>query len=63
MTQKELAYLEDAIMHEQSIIGICEDTINNIDDSYLMNYMKKELRRHTNTHEYLIKKLEEKSNE
>ena len=63
MTQKELSYVEDAIMHEQTIIDICNDTINNLDDSYLVSFMKKELRKHTNTHEMLLTLLEDNKNE
>ena len=63
MTQKELLYLEDAIMHEQNIIKICNDTINNLQDDYLKAFFKKEIRKHSNTHAMLIKLMEEKSNE
>ena len=63
MTEKELLYLEDAILHEQNIIEICKDTINNLHDDYLISFMKKELRKHDNTHDMLIKLMEDKANE
>ena len=63
MTQKELLYIEDAIGHEQNIISICEDTINNLEDSNLVSFMKNEVKKHTSTKEKLTKILEAKSNE
>lgn len=63
MTQKELLYVEDAIGHEQNIISICEDMLNNLEDENLVSFMKSEIKSHTQTKESLIKVLEEKSNE
>lgn len=63
MTQKELLYVEDAIGHEQNIISICEDMLNNLEDENLVSFMKSEVKKHTQTKESLIKVLEEKSNE
>ncbi len=61
MTQKELLYLEDAIGHEQNIIKIVEETINNLSDKSLVSFLKSELKKHKSTKDKLIKLLEEKS--
>ena len=63
MTQKELLYVEDAIGHEQSIIKICNDAINNLKDDNLISFMKKEVRKHTNMQDILLNLLEDKINE
>ena len=63
MTQKELAYVEDAVGHESNIIKILEQTIKNIEDERLTNFLQTELSEHTKTKENLISKLEEKANE
>lgn len=62
MTQKELAYVEDAIGHESNIIKILEQTIKNIEDERLVNFLQTELSEHTKTKEKLISKLEESAN-
>lgn len=62
MTQKELAYVEDAVGHESNIIKILEQTIKNIEDERLKNFLQTELSEHTKTKEKLISKLEEMSN-
>ena len=53
MTQKELLYLEDAIGHENSIISICSDSLTNIEDEDLKEFMSKQI----DEHEILLKKL------
>ena len=63
MTQKELAYIEDAIGHESNIIKILEQTNERIEDERLKNFLQTELSEHTKMKEQLIRKLEEKSNE
>ena len=63
MTQKELLYLEDAIGHEQNIIKICEDMINNLEDENLITFMQNELNNHKTLEDNLISTLEAKSNE
>lgn len=63
MTQKELLYMEDAVGHESNIIQILEESINNLEDENLINFMESELNIHKKIKEYLINKLEEKSNE
>lgn len=63
MTQKELLYMEDAINHEQSIISICNDLINNLKDDNLISFIKKEIRKHTTMYELLIQTMEDSINE
>ena len=62
MTQKELAYVEDAIGHESNIIKILEESIKHIEEEALTEFLQTELSAHTKTKESLIRKLEEKSN-
>ena len=62
MTQKELSYLEDAINHEESIIKICNNTINNLEDENLINFMDNEVNTHTKLLDNLMELLEGKVN-
>lgn len=59
MTQKELNYVEDAIGHETSIIKILEESIKNLEDEELINFMNDELDIHNNIKDNLMNKLEE----
>ena len=63
MTQKELLYIEDAIGHEKTIIDVCRETLNYLDDEKLKTFIENELNKHTKTKEQLMNKLEEKVNE
>lgn len=63
MTQKELSYVEDAIGHETNIIKICEDIMNNLEDSTLKEFMNSEINTHSSMKEKLMSLLEEKANE
>lgn len=63
MTQKELAYVEDAIGHETNIIKICEDLVKNMEEENLVTFMNDEITKHTSMKEKLLSLLEEKSNE
>lgn len=63
MTQKELAYLEDAIGHEKNIISIIEDMIGKLEDESLVSFMESELECHKSTKQNLMTTLEGKSNE
>ena len=63
MTQKELAYIEDAISHEQIIISILEDMQNNLKDDNLISFISDELDNHNDIKEDLIELLKEKQNE
>ena len=63
MTQKELAYIEDAIGHESTIISILEDEVGNIKDENLVSFIENELAIHNDNKEKLINILEAKINE
>lgn len=63
MTEKELLYVEDAILHEKNIIAICNETINFLGDENLVSFLKKEIKKHESMQEKLMIMLKEKSNE
>lgn len=63
MTQKELAYVEDAIGHEENIIKICNESLKKIEDESLKEFLQNEVNTHTNMKEKLLYLLEVKSNE
>lgn len=62
MTQKELLYFEDAIGHEGNIIEILKESINNLEDERLIEFMNSELTVHNTLKEDLMSKLGEKAN-
>ena len=62
MTQKELSYLEDAIGHEQNIIKIIDNTIKELSDENLINFMNQENSIHKERKEKLTNLLKEKVN-
>lgn len=63
MTQKELLYVEDAIGHEKTIIKVCADMIDKLEDENLINFISDELSKHENMKDELLNMLEVKSNE
>ena len=63
MTQKELLYLEDATNHEKSLISIIGETINNLQDEKLIDFMKQEQEKHNDIKERLLNILEVKASE
>ena len=63
MTQKELLYVEDAIGHEKNIISILNESICNLEDTNLISFLKKELKKHQCMGEKLMDKMEELANE
>ena len=63
MTQKELAYVEDAIGHEDIMIKVISESTNYLEDDALITFMGKELKKHVNTKQELMTLLEDKSNE
>ena len=63
MTQKELAYVEDAIGHEQILISVLEESINLLEDENLSEYMRCELKTHKKQEKDLMKLLEDNVNE
>lgn len=63
MTQKELSYYEDAIGHEDNIIKIITESINNLEDSQLVSFMESEKNKHNEMRERLMTLLESEVNE
>ena len=63
MTQKELAYVEDAIGHESTIISVLEETKEKLQDEELVSFIENDVEKHTSMKERLMNLLEEKSNE
>ena len=63
MTQKELAYIEDAIGHEKNIIAICQKTKNYLQDEALKSFIESEISKHEETKGELMHMLEVKANE
>jgi len=62
MTQKELLYLEDAIGHEQNIIKIINNNLENLSNEELITFMNNELSIHKERCNLLINLLKEKAN-
>lgn len=62
MTQKELLYLEDAIEHEKNMVKICEETINQLEDRKLIDFINLEIKKHIETQKQLMNILEVKAN-
>ena len=63
MTEKELLYVEDAIGHEQNIISIINESLKNLEDENLINFMEEEKEGHNTTLDNLINQLKEETNE
>ena len=61
MTEKELMYLEDAIGHEQNIIKIVNNTLNELTNEELKKFLSNELSIHQERNNKLLNLLEEKS--
>ena len=63
MTEKELLYLEDAVMHEKSIVGICQDLVIELEDDSLKDFINEEITKHENIQTNLMNLLKEIANE
>lgn len=63
MTEKELAYFEDAVGHEENIEKILDKSISMVEDSSIKDFMESELNLHNDRKEKLISFLEGISNE
>ncbi len=59
MTQKELAYVEDAINHEQNVGLIITEIISLLENKNLQAFMKQEFKKHQAIAEKLMNLLEE----
>ena len=58
MTQKELAYFEDAVGHEENIIKILGESISLLEDEKTISFMESEKSEHLSRKEKLISYLE-----
>ena len=63
MTEKELAYFEDAVGHEGNIVKILDKSISMVEDSSIKDFMESELNLHKDRKEKLLSFLEGISNE
>lgn len=63
MTEKELAYFEDAVGHEGNIVKILDNSISMVEDSSIKEFMECEVNKHKDRKEKLISFLEGISNE
>ena len=63
MTQKELAYVEDAIGHECVMINVLEESVKNSTDENITSFFEEQIESHTAMKENLMNLLEEKQNE
>lgn len=62
MTQKELLYVEDAVEHEKSIIKLCNDFLNKLDDDNLKDFITNQINSHEEMKSNLLSLLEEEAN-
>ena len=58
MSQKELLYLEDIYNHEILIINVISETLNCIEDDAYVTMFDKQLKKHENLSEKILKLLE-----
>ncbi len=63
MTQKELLYVEDAICHEQIIIKVLADALEQLEDEKLKVYTENQKKTHEKMEKKLKKLLEGIKNE
>lgn len=63
MTQKELAYFEDAVGHEKNIIKILNESMSMLGDESLKEFINDEINKHNERCETLMNYLKESSNE
>ena len=63
MTEKELLYLEDAALHEKSIINICQDMSLKLSSDNLVEFLNNQILEHQNILDNLTNLLKEKANE
>ncbi len=59
MSQKELLYYEDAIMHEAYTIKICETLSKRLKDSELISFMNDEVKHHEMIKKRLLTQMED----
>ena len=62
MTQKELLYVEDVVEHEKSIIKLCNDFLNKLEDDNLRDFITMQINSHEEMKSNLLSLLEEETN-
>ena len=62
MTQKELLYVEDAIEHEKSIIKLCNEFLNKLEDDNLRDFITMQINSHEEMKSNLLSLLEGEAN-
>ncbi len=62
MTQKELLYVEDAVEHEKSIIKLCNEFLNKLEDDDLKDFITTQINSHEEMKSNLLSLLEEEAN-
>ena len=63
MTEKELLYVEDAIEHEKSIIGICNDLVSKVEEDNYKTFLNNQISNHQSLQDNLMNLLKENANE
>ena len=63
MTQKELAYFEDAVGHEDIIIKSLQETLENLQDEDLSSLVETDIEKHNSLKQELLRTMEEQVNE
>ena len=63
MTQKELAYVEDAINHETNIVSILESNLESLEEENITSFIENEIKSHNKTKESLLKLLKRHCND
>ena len=63
MTQKELLYVEDAIMHEKNVIAYLDYLVNTLEDDNLITFINEQTKKHEDIKKKLTKELEVTSND
>ena len=63
MTQKELLYVEDAVMHQENILKIIENLTKNMESAELLSFMDEQKKSHQNIYNNLMDLIKEKANE
>ncbi len=59
MTQKDLLYMVDAVTHEQNLISLWNNYSNLIEDTKAYNLINKEIKKHEDIKEKILKVMED----
>ena len=59
MTQKDLLYIVDAVTHEQNLISLWNNYSNLIEDTKAYNLINKEIKKHEDIKEKILKVMED----